>query len=329
MNQTHLDVTIVIGTFNRADMLKDGLLSLDKLNRTGDITYEVIVVDNDSTDHTSQMVKDTQSEVGYPLRLFVETQKGVASARNLGIKEAQGEWVAFFDDDQLADENWLVELLAMAQEKQCEAVGGDVKLLMLEPTDRQLDKTCRRLLGEMYGLTEPCEFNRVLVPGTNNLMIRKSVFERIGIFDTELVDGGEDADLYRRMREGGVVTWFAPKAIIHHMIPPYRMEDQYMMWTSLRQGNHVAYREYKDWGFFLLPVMTAARVARAAVKFVPPYLLAKLKGDRETALGHRCWIWFTEGYVRRAISLLSPFKQNSFFSKINFREGRQKLAKQN
>src|SRR5688572_12728930 len=104
-----IDVTVVVCTFNRADMLRNALISLLKLETEAQFRFEVLVVDNNSTDHTAEVVAQLAQDASAPLRYVREVRQGHASARNRGIQEARGDWIASFDDDQLADARWLIE----------------------------------------------------------------------------------------------------------------------------------------------------------------------------------------------------------------------------
>ncbi len=319
-----------MGTFNRAEMLGEVLNSLTQLETTGGLKYELVIVDNASTDDTEKVIRNTAPGNAVRIRYELETTQGVAAARNKGIVTAAGEWIAFHDDDQTADPRWLVELLKMAQKKECQIVGGDVQLRLPENNTRQLEPVCRRLLGEMVGLEEECLFTRKVIPGTNNLFVHKSVFEKVGLFDVDRQDGGEDADLYRRFRVAGYLCWFTPAAIIHHIIPEYRMNDAYMRWTAMRQGGHVALREQRNMGTAKLTLITAARFVQAVLLYLPPWMMAKLfSKNKEKVLDARCLLWRSEGYIRHALTYILPglFKQEAFLASLNFREGRQKLAK--
>jgi glycosyltransferase involved in cell wall biosynthesis len=328
-----VDISIVIGTYNRADVLRQALASLAALETDGRFTYEIVVVDNASTDDTSAVVAEanaSNADAGHAVavRGFVEPRKGVAAARNHAIRESRGRWIAFHDDDQMAEPRWLAELLSLANEKSCPVVGGDVRLVLPESNERQLSRVCRRLLGEMIDMPEVCRFSRRVVPGTNNLMIERTVFDTVGLFDEQMLTGGEDAELYRRIRTCGFECWYTPRAVVHHIIPEFRLADDYMRWTSMRQGEHVALREQQDWGRGAMPLVVAARTAQALVNYLPRYVAARLIGDRERALGARCLLWRSEGYLRGAAANLLPsvFGSDSFRAAMNFREGRQKLA---
>lgn len=323
-----VDISIVIGTYNRADLLRPALESLAAQETEGRFSYEIVVVDNASTDDTPAVIAAAESGNAVAVRGFVEPRKGVAAARNHAIRESRGRWIAFHDDDQLADPRWLMELLNMANEKGCSVVGGDVRLILPESNDRALSPVCRRLLGEMVGMTEVCRFTRKVVPGTNNLMIQRAVFNAVGVFDETMLTGGEDAELYRRIRAAGYECWYTPRAVVHHIIPEFRLVDEYMRWTAMRQGEHVALRELQDWGRWALPFVAVVRAGQAVVDYLPKYAVARLAGDREAALGNRCLLWRSEGYLCGAAGHVLPgvFGNGAFQQAMNFREGRQELA---
>src|SRR5262245_15851669 len=121
------DISVVVCTRNRAALLRGALASLYDLATEDEFTYEIVVVDNGSTDETPQVITMAMQESKHPLRGVLERESGIAAARNRGIAASRGRWIAFFDDDQLADWHWLAELFRGAQEKNCRVVGGSVQ----------------------------------------------------------------------------------------------------------------------------------------------------------------------------------------------------------
>src|SRR5262245_47422516 len=131
------DISIVVCTQNRAEMLRGALASLYDLATNG-FSCEIIVIDNGSRDYTQQVISAATIESRHPLRGVLEPEKGIVPARNRGIREARGRWIAFFDDDQLADIRWLAELHRGANEKRCRVVGGSVYLCFTDECTRRL-----------------------------------------------------------------------------------------------------------------------------------------------------------------------------------------------
>src|SRR5258706_654344 len=125
-HQTMPDIKIsaVICTYNRAEYLGRAIESLahQDLDSAG---YEIIVVDNNSTDTTAQLVKN--SIEAYPsiqIRYVLETEQGLSAARNRGAHEAAGNYIAYVDDDARAVQGWLSSLLASFLKLQAACIGG-------------------------------------------------------------------------------------------------------------------------------------------------------------------------------------------------------------
>lgn len=332
-----VDISVIVITFNRAPMLTKTLASLVELDTTlpdGEtFTYEVVVVNNASTDNTQEVIDgyatDDARGTATRIRSFYEEEPGVAPARNRGLREAESAWIAFHDDDQTAHPQWLVKLMELAKRKQVKVVGGTVKLSLPEGNTRELSPQCRVLLGERVGWDEEAPYNRKRIPGTNNVLIHQSILDEVGHFNTGLKVGGSDADLYRRIRNAGHEAWYTPDSIVYHMIPEKRLGDDYMKWTATRHGMHLALREYLDWGPAKLVGMIFLRSGQACGNYLPRFLAAKLCGQQERALGARSLLWRSQAYVSRAVELLrhGDTNETSHDHSLNFREGREKLVR--
>lgn len=311
-----LDMTVIMPTHNRAELLRGALESLAVLETGGKFRYEVVVIDNASTDETPEIIAEAAQSAAVPIRGIHEPRPGQVWARNRGIEEARGEWIAFFDDDQLADPHWLEELLAMAQSKEIRCVGGAVHLLLPEGCNRRLSPVCRLVLGESSDLNRPRRCTRKAGTGTGNMLVHRSVLDEVGHFDLRYQMKGPDSDLYRRMVAAGIEAWFAPRAIVHHVTPPARLTDRYLKITSMKVGWSFAHRDHASSGGIGLAVRTAARITQGVVCHFPRLLAFLLRGDVESALGIHCLLWRAEGYTRSALKMLAPklFSQSTFFT---------------
>ena len=321
-NPGNPDVTIVVCTFNRADSLKEALESLIELQTDG-FSYEVLVVNNASTDHTPDVVQEVATAASCTVRSVKEPQAGVSFARNCGVKNALGEWIAFFDDDQLAEADWLVNLFNSAKEQDVQAVGGAVHLLLVggDSHKRNLRPWIRVLFGCSDYMGSGYIYNRKNTPGTGNLLMHKDVFDQVGFFRTDLVEGGEDTELYHRMRRTGRRVFFCPTAIVHHQVPGFRLEPQYIKLASMRMGNHIARREFNDFSRLTFPLMIFARSVQAVGLYGGRLLLARLKGDKEEILERQSKWWLGQGYLRAAVRFL--FFKEKAVSTLEFRSERK------
>lgn len=293
MNVSH--ITIVVCTYNRSGMLRDALRSLYDLRTAGEFSYEILVVDNNSSDDTPSVLEQCSRESRNTLRGVRETKAGVAAARNRGVREAHGEWIAFFDDDQIADSDWLYELRRGVLEKQCRIVGGAVHLLLPEGCERDLDPFCRMLLGESKWSETPQQYNHRLNPGAGNLMVEKAIFEEVGLFN-EALRRGEDTDLYRRTRAAGMTAWYLPEAIIHHMTPDERLTPAYLLKLSRNMGDLLAQHEWNTRSTFAAAATWFAKAVRATGVYWPQRQVARLLGRSEAALGAQCKLSLSAGH---------------------------------
>lgn len=298
-------ITVVVCTRNRADRINIALASLGPFETGGRFSYEVLVVDNGSTDSTAQVVDGLAATFPVPLRRVFEEWPGVGRARNRGVSEASGEWIAFFDDDQAADPRWLAELLGIAERKHARCVGGQVRLKLPAGVDRDLSPVCRMLLGCSVDMPAERRYTPSCTPGAGNLMVHRSVFAEIGGFD-EICSRGEDTDLFVRMYKAGVEAWYSPDAVIDHLIPPERLTDEFLLRLSERMGNGMADHEFVARGPKLYPAVWLARVAQTGLTLWPRLLLARLRRDREATLGARCRLRVATVVLAEGRQLLVP-----------------------
>src|SRR5687768_11793995 len=119
-----MEFSIVIPTYNRADELRETIRSLAKLDVTG--TWELLVVDNKSTDHTRTVVESESTSFPAPLRYLFEPEQGRYAALNTGIRAAQGDIIATTDDDARVEPDWLTRAAAGLAAFGCDYVGGKV-----------------------------------------------------------------------------------------------------------------------------------------------------------------------------------------------------------
>lgn len=298
------DITIVVCTHNRAESLRQALASLYRLETHKSFSYEVLVIDNASGDATPTVILDAARQASCPLRGVFEPRKGIVAARNRGVEEARGEWLAFFDDDQLADPHWLAELLATAKEKEAKSVGGGVHLKLPAGCQRNLRPLVRTLLGEANWSEVPVPYKRASGPGCGNWMIHRSLFERVGHFEAALEGRNEDSDLYRRICLAGETSWFVPSAIIHHVITSDRLEEAYLLRLARIVGDFIAHRENSLDGRLRFVALRLLKSIRSWCLYRPGRAVAQLLGDEEKALELLCLLAAHDAYLERGRQLL-------------------------
>jgi GT2 family glycosyltransferase len=303
---TNPDISIVVCTKNRASLLAGALASLYDLATEDEFTYEIVVIDNGSTDETQQVIAAAAPQSKHPLRGVLEREAGIVAARNRGIRESRGRWIAFFDDDQVADWHWLAELHRGAEERKCRVVGGAVQLALPADCQRQLATTVRMLLGEPVGGDLPQRYGGRLTPGCGNLLVHQSVFDEVGIFLTAIDGRGEDTDLFERIQRAGIEAWYLPTAIIHHLTPPERLEREYLLDLATRMGRGIALRQRKALGLVRFTAAWLVKLVRMLGIDYPRLMLAGLRRNDEVTLGRRVQLTISQAYLCGRCATVTP-----------------------
>ncbi|TLY35805.1 MAG: glycosyltransferase family 2 protein [Nitrospirae bacterium] len=236
-------LSVVLCTYNRSQLLR---IALDSLVGQSLVKseYELLVVDNSSTDDTTAAVKAFQTQYASPEIILVsEARQGLGYARNAGYKNARGRYVAFIDDDCVATKDWLQMLLDCFEQiyPQPWSVGGPIRPVYDVPRPVWFkDSYETDTWGERPRLLK----RRESFTGCN-MSFRKDVLERYGGFDTTLDMKGEslslagETDLYRRMwsAEGTrCLFYYSPHAVMHHRIDAFKMTVSYQLKRAFAAG---------------------------------------------------------------------------------------------
>lgn len=204
--------SVVVPTFNRSSTLRQTLGALIAQDYPD---YEVIVVDDGSTDDTSEMVRQAFPSVRY-LR---QSNRGPAAARNAGIQAANGEIVAFTDDDCLPPYDWLTRLAdGYARYPEVAGVGGYLEAPTEVLRHNILARYERYMTREHYGARDEEVVGGFECPagGTCNMSYRRSVLLAVGGFDEGFrYAAGEDADLKWRICQRGCRLLYIPVRVVH------------------------------------------------------------------------------------------------------------------
>lgn len=236
-------ITAAICTHNRVALLPATLESLlaQSLRPTD---YEVLVIDNGSTDATPAVIRRHLDAPGaVKLRSAVQPLLGLSHARNLAADMAAGEIIAYLDDDAVADPGWLAALLdAYAAFPDAWAAGGPVRLAWHahRPAwlgDELLPMLSRLDLGEERRPLAAQEY----LWGTS-LSCHRQAFRSLGLFRTDLgrrgvaLVSGEDTEFQRRIRAANRQVIYAPAAQVAHWVAPVRTRQRYFMARAYGKG---------------------------------------------------------------------------------------------
>lgn len=227
-------ISVIICTYNRERYIGE---ALKRVAKTKYREYEIILVDNNSTDGTAQIVKDfIKANPGVPIKYFLETKQGLSNARNRGMEEAKGDVFVFLDDDSLVQGDYLKTLDDyLTLNPQADAFGGRIEPLFDEcPRPKWL---CRWSMGWVSALDmgdSVHEFEGKAFPIGANMGIRRAIAEKAGPFNPDLgrkggnMDAGEEKDMFRRIRAAGGTIWYFPELRVQHVIPEKRTTLEYV-----------------------------------------------------------------------------------------------------
>lgn len=207
-----MDVSVIVSTRNRREAMTRLLGQLEHLVVPAGLRWELIVVDNASTDDTAAMLASLHTSL--PLRVMREGVPGLSRARNTGIAAARGDLLLFTDDDCLPDARWLATVDdEFARAPMLDVLGGRVELF--DARDRPT--TTRTSLARRE-ITATVDVDAII---GCNLAFRRSTLEAIGAFDIGLGGGtgagaGEDVDFVYRSVRAGLRVEYSPDALVYH-----------------------------------------------------------------------------------------------------------------
>ncbi len=208
-------ISLVIGTCNRAETLRQALSHASACEIPASTEVEIIVVDNNSTDGTREVIETCARTSPIPMHYIFEPRQGVCWARNAGIAMARGDVISIIDDDVIVDRRFFVSVKREYETRGWRGiVGGRVELW--DPTDLPLtiltDRSERRLAPDQHpsGFLLGC-----------NMSVHRDVFAAIGDFDRRLGPGtaakaADELDLYYRAVRRGFEVVYCPDILAHH-----------------------------------------------------------------------------------------------------------------
>ncbi|MEW6415321.1 MAG: glycosyltransferase [Pseudomonadota bacterium] len=241
-----MDASIVVCTYNRAASLKDTLAALARLETQPARAWEVVVVDNNSRDHTKQVVQAAQQT--WPrLRYVFEPAQGLSHARNRGIAEAAGEVILFTDDDVLPEPDWLETTLAGLEKYGADACGGYIAPIWETPPPEWLTERFYGFLAVRTDRTDDYILTATdQTPFGANMAFRKKIFGQVGLFDTrrgrkgKVLASGEDSEMFERILAAGLKVVFLGRSRVHHKVESFRLTKRYFRRWRMQTSRNLA-----------------------------------------------------------------------------------------
>lgn len=255
-------ISLIVCTYNREKYIGEMLAAIAACQYPSE-RYEIVLVDNNSNDNTASICKKFQdAHPEAPYRYFLEARQGLSHARNRGIKEAQGDIIVFLDDDAFVDKDYLKNLENnLAEYPDAAAFGGRIDPLFESGTPPEW--LCKWTMSWVSAIDKG---DRVILfndkyPIGANMGFRRQTLEQCGSFSTKLgrsgknLMGGEEKDIFLRVRRAGLNIYYFPDVRVRHIIPAHRTTREYVikfgegigMSEQLRCSNEGGSALFKRW----------------------------------------------------------------------------------
>jgi len=227
-------ICICICTFRRRELLARLLTRLRELQKGTDVfSFSCVVVDNDENGSAAEMISSFQNPDGLKITYQCEPERNFAIVRNRAVRAASGDYIAFIDDDEAPEKDWLLRLLETCNRYGCDGALGPVRPYFEKPAPRWLEKSklCDRPVHPT-GLILNWQQTR-----SGNVLLRRDIFESDGLwFDPAYRTGGEDVDFFKRAIAAGRRFVWCEEAPAYEFVPVERMRLAYHLKRALLQG---------------------------------------------------------------------------------------------
>lgn len=277
-----MHITVAVCTWNRASLLAQTLTALTRVRVPERTTWELLVVDNNSTDGTAATIAEFGDRL--PIRRLLERAPGLSNARNCAIREAAGQYLLWTDDDVLVEPSWLeAYVAAFARRPKAGFFGGVIRPWF--PNDppewlrRGFQHVASAYAAQDHGPDEVLLTDGRVPFGAN--MAFRIEDQQAYLFNPSLGPAhgtairGDETDVFHRMQARGVEGWWVPQAVVQHYIPPARQSTAYLREYYMGYGHFLAQTEGRSQG---------------------PRLFGKPRWMWRSALQNEARYWFSRGF---------------------------------
>jgi glycosyltransferase involved in cell wall biosynthesis len=319
-----MNYTVILCTFNRCQSLPTALesVALSKLPNSAD--WEVLIVDNNSTDATREIAEQFCRREPNRFRYIFEPLPGKSNALNHGIREAKGEILVFIDDDVTADSHWLFSLTQPFRDNAWAGVGGRIlpPPLFRPPSWMALEGPYA-MVGVLamfdrgskgFELHEP--------PYGTNMAFRKQVLEKHGGFRTDLGPRpgtelrGEDTEFGRRLLGAGERLWYEPSAVIRHPVPENRLKQRYFLQFLFDHGRSMIRETVGGRPIWQLPRNYSKLINIAFLRLPRRILHWLLSAERQRRFHGKAMVWMTLGQLAELLQGCRHTRQQQGLSQV-------------
>jgi succinoglycan biosynthesis protein ExoM len=226
-------ITVCICSYQRPALLRQTLEGVAAQRTDGVFTLSIVVSDNDAGRSAEAMTREVGSASPVPIVYCSEPRRNIALARNMALENARGDFIAFIDDDEFPEKDWLLTLYRAWEKYQVAGVLGPVE----SHFDHEPPAWLRK--GRFYD--RPKHATGFVMPWhecrTGNVLLDRSKLQDVSpVFRQEFGAAGEDMDFYRRMIDKGHRFIWCNEAIAYEVVPPSRWKRQFLVRRALFRG---------------------------------------------------------------------------------------------
>jgi len=297
----NMNVTVILCTYNRCEELSDALRSIAQSEVSTSVEWDVLVVDNNSTDHTREVVQEFCREYPGRFKYLFELRQGKTYALNTGIRAAQGDFLVFTDDDVVVEPNWLQSMTTTLDRNGFAGVGGRILPKWNQPPPTWLPLEDRNLLAALVSFDFGTEAKPLLTPPFGaNMGFRKRVFEEYGGFRTDLGPCGrrgnlnDDTEFGRRVLNGGETIMYEPAATVHHLVPQNRLKKDYFLEWCYAKGRSDVRETAGSENAGSLWSRVSTRYLRRLVRWTLRWMISIHPATR---FHYKCIVWGLAGQI--------------------------------
>lgn len=297
-----MKISVILCTYNRCESLAKALGSAARLMLPEATNWEVLVVDNNSTDQTREVAEDFCRRYPYRFRYVFEPRPGKSYALESGLREASGDVLAFMDDDVTAEPTWLQNLTSPLNDGKWAGSGGRILPDWACAAPPWLD------LKEKWALSPLALFDLgpdagplSEAPFGTNMAFQKRMFEKYGGFRTDLGPQpgseirNEDSEFGRRLLQAGERLWYEPSAIVYHSVPEKRIQKRYFLtwWFDKGRGDAREFRIGADAlsSFAGIPLYLFRRIAVWMFRWM-------VTPDPKSRFACKLKVWWVAGAIK-------------------------------
>jgi len=299
-----MDISVILCTYNRCDSLAVALESVAISQMPDGVSWEVLVVDNNSKDKTREVIEQFVSRFPGRFRYVFEPRPGKSNALNSAIQNSQAPILAFMDDDVQVEPDWLQKLTRIFENPTYIGSGGRIfpeKGFVPQPW---LDSSVRYALAPLAMFDLGPEAGELKEPpfGTN-MAFRREAFSRYGEFRRDLGPQpgseirSEDTEFGMRLLLGGERLWYEPAAVVYHAVSQQRLKQAYFLkwWygkgrADIREG---MFEGEKRLSLFGVPLILLRRIIIWSLRGL-------LSFRRSQRFNCKVKVWWLAGGIRES-----------------------------